>query len=65
MASLIHEGTGIGQGRENEQVSKLAMRSEPFPLEDHSAPDGLTANQGDVSSRTTCFSPGGREDLPP
>ena len=34
MASLIHEGTGTGQGREDEQVSELAMRSEPFPLEE-------------------------------
>jgi len=50
MTSLIHEGTGIGQGRENEQGSELAMRSEPFPLEEHSAPEGLTANQGDVSA---------------
>ena len=37
MASLIHEGTGIGQGQENEPVSELAMRSEPFPLEEPSA----------------------------
>ena len=50
MASLIHEGTGTGQGQGNEQVSELAMRSEPFPLEEPSAPDGLTANQGDVSA---------------
>ena len=49
MASLIHEGTGIGQGQENEQVSELAMRPEPFPLKDHSASNGLTASQGDVS----------------
>ena len=32
MASLIREGTGIGQGREDGQVLELAMRSEPFPL---------------------------------
>ena len=31
MASLIHEGTGTGQGWENEQVSELGMRSEPIP----------------------------------
>jgi len=31
MASLIHEGTRIGQGQRNEQVSELTMRSEPFP----------------------------------
>ena len=49
MASLIHEGTGIGQGQGNEQVSGLAMRSEPFPLKDHSASNGLTASQSDVS----------------
>ena len=48
MASLIHEGTGTGQGQENEQVLDLAMRFEPFPLEEPSASDGLTANQGDV-----------------
>jgi thiosulfate reductase cytochrome b subunit len=50
MASLIHEGTQIGQGQENEQVSELAMRSEPFPLEEPSTPDGLTANQGGASA---------------
>jgi thiosulfate reductase cytochrome b subunit len=48
MASLIHEGTGTGQGREGEQVSELGMRSEPFPLKEPSASDGLTANQGDL-----------------
>ena len=50
MASLIHEGTGTGQGQKNEPVSELAMRSEPFPLEKPPAPDGLTANQGDASA---------------
>lgn len=49
MASLIHEGTGTGQDQENEPVSELGMRSEPVPLEEPSASDGLTANQGDVS----------------
>ncbi len=57
MASLIHEGTGTGQGRENEQVSELAMRSEPFPLEEPPAPDGLTANQGDVSAARPASAP--------
>ena len=49
MASLIREGTGIDQGQENEQVSELVMRSEPFPLEEPSVPEGLFASQGDVS----------------
>ncbi len=50
MASLIHEEPGTGQGREGERVSELAMRSEPFLLEEPSAPDALTANQGAVSA---------------
>ena len=57
MASLIHEGTGTGQGQENERISELAMRSEPFPLEEHSAPDGLTANQGAVSAARPASTP--------
>lgn len=44
MTSLIQEG--IKQGPENQQVSELAMRSGPCPLEKHSVPDGLMANQG-------------------
>jgi thiosulfate reductase cytochrome b subunit len=57
MASLIHEGTGIGQGQENEQVSELAMRPEPFPLEEPSTSNGLTANQGDVSAALPASAP--------
>ena len=57
MASLIYEGTGTGQGQEDEQVSEFAMRSEPFPLEEHSAPNGLTANQGDVSAARPASAP--------
>ena len=57
MASLIHEGTGTGQGQENEQILELAMRSEPFPLEEHSVPDGLTADQGTVSAARPASSP--------
>ena len=57
MASLIHEGTGIGQGQESEQVPELVMRSEPFPLEEHVAPDGLTANQGDVPAARPASAP--------
>jgi len=57
MASLIHEGTGIGQGQENEQVSELAMRSGPFPLEEPSAPNSLTANQGDGSAARPASAP--------
>jgi thiosulfate reductase cytochrome b subunit len=56
MASLIHEGTEIGQSQKNGQVSDLAMRSEPFPLEEHSA-DGLTANQDDVSAALSASAP--------
>jgi thiosulfate reductase cytochrome b subunit len=57
MASLIHEGTGIGQGRNGEPVSELAMWSEPSPLEESSTSAGLTANQGDVAVvRTTSAS---------
>ena len=37
MASLIHEGTRIGQGQNNEPVSELAIRSEPFSLKGHGA----------------------------
>ena len=48
MASLIHEGAGTGQGRKNEQVSELGMRTEPLPLEEPSTPADLAANQGDV-----------------
>ncbi|HSL03689.1 MAG TPA: cytochrome b/b6 domain-containing protein [Nitrospiraceae bacterium] len=57
MASLIHEGTGIGQGREGESASELAMRPKPFPLEEHSTPDGLTANQGAVSAALAASAP--------
>jgi thiosulfate reductase cytochrome b subunit len=57
MASLIQEGTGTGQGWENEQVLELAMRSEPFPLKGHGASDGLTANQGDVSAARPASAP--------
>jgi thiosulfate reductase cytochrome b subunit len=50
MASLIHDGTGTGQGQENEQISEIAMRPDPFPLEAQVAADGLTANQDVVSA---------------
>lgn len=55
MASLIHEETG--QGREGEQVSELAMRSEPFLLEESSTPAGLTANQSDVPAARPASAP--------
>jgi thiosulfate reductase cytochrome b subunit len=48
MASLIHERTGTGQGREGEQVSEFAMRSESLSLEEPSAFNDLTANQSDI-----------------
>ena len=51
MASLIYEGTGTGQGRRDEQVSELAMRTEP------SAPAGLAANQGNVSAARPASAP--------
>jgi thiosulfate reductase cytochrome b subunit len=57
MASLIHEGTGTGRGREGEPVSELAMRSEPFPLEQPSAPDDLTINHGDVPAAQPVSAP--------
>ena len=57
MASLIHEGTGAGQGQEDEQVSELAMEFEPLPPEEHSAPDGLAPNQGPVSAALPALAP--------
>ena len=57
MASLIHEGTGTGQGQESEHILELAMRSEPFPLEEHSASDGLAMNQGAVSAARPASAP--------
>ena len=50
MAARIYEGTGAGQGQKNEPVSERAMRPELFPLEEHSALDGVRANQGAVSA---------------
>lgn len=55
MTSLIHEETG--QGRKGEQVSDLAMRSEPFLLEEPLAPAGLTANQSDVPAARSVLIP--------
>jgi thiosulfate reductase cytochrome b subunit len=57
MALFIHEETGTVQGREDEQVSELAMRSEPFPLDEPFAPDGLTASQGDVQAARSASAP--------
>ncbi|HEV8328390.1 MAG TPA: cytochrome b/b6 domain-containing protein [Nitrospiraceae bacterium] len=57
MASLIHDGAGIGQYQKHEPVSELAMRSEPFPLNEPSASDGLTANRGDVSAARPASAP--------
>lgn len=57
MASLLHEGTGIGQGREDEPVSELAMRPEPFPLKEPSAPNSLIASQGDGSTARPASAP--------
>jgi len=57
MAALIREGTGTGQDQENEQGSELTMRSEPFPLEEPPASDGLTANQDDVSAALPASAP--------
>ena len=57
MASLIHKGTGICQGLDGEPVSELAMRTEPFPLKEPSAPVSLTANQGDVPAARLASAP--------
>jgi len=57
MASLIHEGFRIGQGRESEPVAELTMRSEPFPLEEPSALAGFTANQRDVPAVRPALAP--------
>jgi thiosulfate reductase cytochrome b subunit len=57
MASLIHEGTGTGQGLENEQVSELGMRSAPIPPTELSAVAGLAANQGDASAARSASTP--------
>jgi len=57
MALLIHEGVGTSQGQENEQVSELAMRSEPLPLEEPSASDDLTASQGDTQDARSASAP--------
>lgn len=57
MASLIHEGTGTGQGREGEQVSEFAMRSESLSLEELSKPDGLAPNQGNVPASRPVLTP--------
>ena len=57
MASLIYEGTGTGQSGQNEQISELAMRSEPFPLQEPLAPNGFTANQCDASVARSASAP--------
>jgi thiosulfate reductase cytochrome b subunit len=57
MASLIHEGTGTGQGLENEQVSELGMRSEPIPPTELPAVAGLAANQSDASAARSASAP--------
>jgi thiosulfate reductase cytochrome b subunit len=57
MASLIHKGTGIGQGLEGEPVSEFAMRSEPFLPEGPSAPEGLNADQGDLQAAQLVSTP--------
>lgn len=57
MASLIHEGTGTGKGREGEQDVELAMKFEPYPLEEPSASHGLIANQADVSAARSASAP--------
>jgi thiosulfate reductase cytochrome b subunit len=57
MAALIHERAGPGRGQENEQVSELAMRSEPFVLEEPLAPAVLTANQRDVTAARPALVP--------
>jgi len=50
MASFVYEGAAASKSREGEPVSELAMRPEPFPLEEPSAPNSLIASQGDSSA---------------
>lgn len=57
MASLVYEETGTGQGGQNEQILQLAMRSEPFPLQEPLAPNGFIANQGDASAARSASAP--------
>ncbi|MEO7861754.1 MAG: cytochrome b/b6 domain-containing protein [Nitrospirales bacterium] len=58
MASLIHEGIGVSKGRENKPVSELAMRSEPFLVEEPLAPASLIADQGDIPVARSASTPG-------
>ena len=48
MASLLHEVTGTGHGREGEPVSECELQFETVPLEAHSGPNGLTTHEGGV-----------------
>ena len=57
MAALIHGGIGTGQGQEHEQISELAMRPEPFLLEEHVVPDSLTAKQDAISAALAASAP--------
>ena len=57
MAALIHGGIGTGQGQEHEQISELAMRLEPFLLEEHVVPDSLTAKQDAISAALAASAP--------
>src|SRR5262245_1983348 len=48
MASLLHEITGTGHGREGEPVSKRELPSEPVPFETPASSDIPTTHQSDV-----------------
>ena len=50
MAALIHNGSGTGQGQENERIAELEMRPDPFLLETSAAAPNLTVKQGAVSA---------------
>ena len=50
MAALIHNGSGTGQGQENERIAELEMRPDPFLLETSAAAHNLTVKQGAVSA---------------
>jgi thiosulfate reductase cytochrome b subunit len=57
MASLIYQGVGTSKGREDEQVSELAMRADQFPSIEQSNSDGLTTIQVDGSAARPASTP--------
>lgn len=57
MASLIHHGVGTSQGREDDQVSDLAMRTAQFPSIEQADSHGLTTTQVDGSVGRSASTP--------